>query len=54
MVFSNIEVGDKHAGPSGHGDLEVTKYITGIRRGPLEGKGRSIRPPGNDGSKIHA
>ena len=24
--FSTIEVGDKHAGPSGLGDLEVPKY----------------------------
>ena len=36
VVFSTIEVGDKHAGPSGLGDLEVTEYIARIRRGPLE------------------
>ena len=36
MVFSTIDVGDKHAGPSGLEDLEVTEYIAPIRRGPLE------------------
>ena len=44
MVFSNIEVGDKHAGPSGLGDLEVTEYIARIRRGPLERE---------DGASVH-
>ena len=36
VVFSTIEVGDKHAGPSGLGDLEVRGYIARIRCGPLE------------------
>ena len=36
MVFSTIEVGDKHAGSSGLGDQEVTEYIACIHRGPLE------------------
>ena len=36
MVFSNIEVRDKHAWPSGLGDLEVTEYIARIRSGPFE------------------
>ena len=34
VVFSTIEVGDKHAGPSGLGDREVKEYIARIRRGP--------------------
>ena len=36
VVFLTIEVLEKHAGPSGLGDLEVTEYIARIRRGPLE------------------
>ena len=36
VVFSNIEVRVKHAGPSGLGDLEVTEYITRIRSGPFK------------------
>ena len=36
VVFSNIKVRVKRAGPSGLGDLEVTEYIAGIRGGPLE------------------
>ena len=36
IVFSTIEVRDKHAGPSGLEDLEVMKYISRIHRGPLE------------------
>ena len=28
MGFSTIEVGEKHAGPSGLGDLEVPEYHT--------------------------
>ena len=36
MVFSNIEVRVKRAGPSGLGDLEVTEYIARIRSGPFE------------------
>ena len=36
VVFSNIEVRVKHAGPSGLGDLEVTEYIARIRSGPFE------------------
>ena len=34
VVFSNIEVRVKRAGPSGLGDLEVTEYIR-VRSGPL-------------------
>ena len=44
MVFSTTDVGDKHAGPSGLGDLKVTEYIARIRRGPLEGE---------DGASVH-
>ena len=44
MVFSTIEVGDMHAGPSGLEDLEVTEYIARIRRGPLERE---------DGASVH-
>ena len=33
VVFSNIEVRVKHAGPLGLGDLEVTEYIARIRSG---------------------
>ena len=36
MVFSNIQVRVKRAGPSGLGDLEVTEYIARIRSGPFE------------------
>ena len=36
VVFSNIEVRVKRAGPSGLGDLEVTEYIARIRSGPFE------------------
>ena len=36
VVFSTMEVGDKHAGPSWLGDLEVMEYIARIRCGPLE------------------
>ena len=36
VVFSNIEVRVKRAGPSGLGDLEVTEYIAPIRSGPFE------------------
>ena len=36
VVFSTIEIEDKHAGPSGLGDLEVTEYIARICRWPLE------------------
>ena len=36
MVFSTIEVGVKHAGPSGLGDLEVKEYIACTRCRPLE------------------
>ena len=38
VVFSNIEVRVKRAGPSGLGDLEVTEYIAHIRSGPFERK----------------
>ena len=34
VVFSNIEVRVKRAGPSGLGDLEVTEYMARIRSGP--------------------
>ena len=55
VVFSNIEVRVKRAGPSGLGDLEVTEYIahTGTQRAVRE-RGRRICPRGNDRSKIHA
>ena len=38
VVFSNIQVRVKRAGPSGLGDLEVTEYIARvrIRSGPFE------------------
>ena len=36
VLFSNIEVRVKRAGPSGLGDLEVTEYIARIRSGPFE------------------
>ena len=36
VVFSNIEVRVKRAGPSGLGDLEVTEFIARIRSGPFE------------------
>ena len=36
MIFSNIEVRVKRAGPSGLGDPEVTEYIARIRSGPYE------------------
>ena len=36
VVFSNIEVRVKRAGPSGLGDLEVTEYIAHIRSGPFK------------------
>ena len=44
VVFSNIEVRVKCAGPSGLGDLEVTEYIARIRSGPFERK---------DGTSVH-
>ena len=44
VVFSNIEVRVKRAGPSGLGDLEVTEYIAHIRSGPFERK---------DGTSVH-
>ena len=44
VVFSNIEVRVKRAGPSGLGDLEVTEYIARIRSGPFERK---------DGTSVH-
>ena len=56
VVFSNIEVRVKRAGPSGLGDLEVTEYIarrTHTHRAVRE-RGRRTCPPGNDRSKIHA
>ena len=44
VVFSNIEVRVKRAGPSWLGDLEVTEYIVRIRSGPLERE---------DGAPVH-
>ena len=41
VVFSTIEVGNKHAGTSGLADLEVMEYIARIWRGPLE-RGASV------------
>ena len=49
VVFSNIEVRVKRAGPSGLGDLEETEVR--IRSGPFE---RKDGTSGNDRSKIHA
>ena len=54
VVFSNIEVRVKRAGPSGLGDLEVTEHIARIRSGPFERKDGTSVPPGKDRSKIHA
>ena len=36
MLFSNIEVRIKRAGPLGLGDLEMTEYIARVRSGPFE------------------
>ena len=44
VVFLNIEVSVKRAGPSGLGDLEVTEYIARIRSGPFERE---------DGASVH-
>ena len=44
VVFSNVEVRVKRAGPSGLGDLEVTEYIARIRSGPFERE---------DGTSVH-
>ena len=55
VVFSNIEVRVKRAGPSGLGDLEVTEYIARAHtQRAVRERGRRICPPGNDRSKIHA
>ena len=43
VVFSNIEVRVRRAGPSGLGDLEVTEYIR-VRSGPFERE---------DGASVH-
>ena len=43
MVYSNIEVRVKRAGPSGLGDLEVKEYIR-VRSGPFERE---------DGASVH-
>ena len=49
VIFSNMKVRVKRAGPSGLGDLEVTEYIARIRAGPFETRReRRICPPGND------
>ena len=46
VVFSNIEVRVKRAGPSGLGDLEATEYIARIRSGPFEREdGAPALPP---------
>ena len=42
VIFSNIEVRVKRAGPSGLGDLEVTEYIARIRSGAVRERGRSF------------
>ena len=49
VVFSNIEVRVKHAGPSGLGDLEVMEYNyrTHTQRAVRERR-QHICPPGND------
>ena len=44
VVFSNIEVRVKRAGPSGLGDPEVTECIARIRSGPFERE---------DGAPVH-
>ena len=44
VVFLNIEVRVKRAGPSGLGDLEVTEYIARIRSRPFERE---------DGAPVH-
>ena len=44
VEFSNKEVRDKRAAPSGLGDLEVTEYIACIFRGPFERE---------DGASVH-
>ena len=46
VVFSNIEVRVKRAGPSGLGDLEVTEYIARIyTQRAVRERGRRICPP---------
>ena len=49
VVFLTIEVGDKHAGPTGGDGIYRTHPLwnVGVR-------GWRIHPPGNDRSKIHA
>ena len=44
VLFLNIEVRVKRAGPSGLGDLEVTEYIARIRSRPFERE---------DGAPVH-
>ena len=44
VVFSNIEVRVKRAGPSGLGDVEVMEYIARIRSVPFERE---------DGASVH-
>ena len=51
--FSTIEVGDKHAGSSRLGDLEVLEYHTHTLWA-AGARGWSIRQLGNDQSKIYA
>ena len=46
VVFSNVEVRAKRAGPSGLGDMEVTECAAG--------RSRERTAPGNDRSKIYA
>ena len=50
VVFSNIEVRVKRAGPSGLGDLEVREYITRIRSGGRICSGPFER---EDGAPVH-
>ena len=44
VVFSNVEVRAKRAGPSGLGDMEVTEYIARMRSGSFERE---------DGASVH-
>ena len=53
LGFSIIEVGNKRAGPSGLGDLEMPEYHTRTPQA-VGARGRRIRQLGNDRSKIHA
>ena len=50
MVFSTIDIGDKHAGPSGLGDLEVTEYYYNYNARVRRGRGPLER---EDGASVH-